>query len=249
MAAHVDALRTHAPNVSPDGDPEELHKARVAVRRLRALLRAARPLIEYERAEPLRAALAELGRALAPARDADVLLAHLREEAASLDEPEAPRLLERLETERLQAHAAARAALDDASFGRLLRELDAFCTDVPIRTGSLDGVVKREATKLRRAMRRATTDEELHAARIRAKRVRYAAEAAGAEAIVERAKRFQDVVGEHQDAVVAEARLRELADAQTAIVAGRLIERQAERRRRALVATPKAWKRLAKALR
>ncbi len=43
-------------------------------------------------------------------------------------------------------------------------------------------------------------------------------------------KKLQDVIGEHQDAVVAEERLRRLAGSETAIAAGRLIERERERK-------------------
>jgi CHAD domain-containing protein len=44
-------------------------------------------------------------------------------------------------------------------------------------------------------------------------------------------KHLQDIVGTHQDAVVAEERLRGLARARTAVAAGRLIERERERKR------------------
>ena len=61
------------------------------------------------------------------------------------------------------------------------------------------------------------TDDELHNVRIHTKRARYAAELASPELgkrgakLVERAKEVQDVIGEHQDACVAEERLRALA--------------------------------------
>ncbi len=71
--------------------------------------------------------------------------------------------------------------------------------------------------------------------------------------MISRAKRFQDVIGEHQDAVVAEQRLRgltaELQDPRAAFSAGLLVERQHERRRSARAAVPKAWRRLEKAAR
>jgi CHAD domain-containing protein len=97
------------------------------------------------------------------------------------------------------------------------------------------------------------SDEALHRARIKGKRARYAAEllepAKGKAMIrlVERAKQFQDVAGEHQDAVVAEDRIRELitgSRAGAALAAGILVGRQAERRRRASAGLPKAWARL-----
>ncbi len=246
LEEQVAAIREHAPKVYAHGDAEELHKLRVAVRRLRALFRALRSSIEDTRAESLRAELGTLGRALGPARDGDVFKAYLEAETATLDEPGGDVLLRRVEKQRLESYAAARAALDDPAFLRLLEELDAFCATAEIP--ELDGVVAVEAKKLRKAMRDVSSDEALHAARIKAKRVRYAAEAKGETRVVRRAKRLQDVVGEHQDAVVAEQRLRELADPETALLVGRLIERQAQRRRRAREATPDAWKKLARTL-
>ena len=47
----------HDPGVRLDLDPEDVHRMRVAVRRARAVLRAARPLLDTEWSEPLRAEL------------------------------------------------------------------------------------------------------------------------------------------------------------------------------------------------
>ncbi|HET9674191.1 MAG TPA: CHAD domain-containing protein [Gaiellaceae bacterium] len=245
--AQASAIREHAPAVQPDADPEELHKLRVAIRRMRALLRAARPLIDDERAEPLRSKLGDVGRALGPARDADVLAAYVEQATADLDEGTAPaRLLARVAAERREAYAAARGLLDARSFDRLMREVDTFSATVVIRDAPLNGLVNTESKKLRKAMRDIETDEGLHRARVQAKRLRYAAEVVGDEKVVARAKEFQDVVGEHQDAVVAEERLRALAKPSTALLVGRLIERQESRRADARRTVPKAWKRLEK---
>ncbi len=73
-------------------------------------------------------------------------------------------------------------------------------------------------------------DDDLHALRIHAKRARYAAELTGGkkrDAYLEALKRVQDTIGLHQDAVVAEERLRAIALPDSAIAAGRLIEREA----------------------
>jgi CHAD domain-containing protein len=125
------------------------------------------------------------------------------------------------------------------------------------REVSVSDIAANEFRKLRRATRRLPddpSDEELHAVRIRGKRARYAAElaegAAGKRAtrFIDSAKDFQDVIGEHQDAVVAEQRLRDLRrsarGASTAFVLGRLVERQRRRRERARDAWPGAWKKL-----
>ena len=73
------------------------------------------------------------------------------------------------------------------------------------------------ARKAMKALPHDPTDDELHGVRIETKRARYAAELAepvlgkaGAR-FLRRAKVVQDVIGEHQDACVAEARIRELA--------------------------------------
>jgi len=64
------------------------------------------------------------------------------------------------------------------------------------------------------------------------------------------AKTLQLLLGEHQDAVVAESLLRDatVVDARTgaAFVAGRMAERQAARRARVKEQLPGAWRRLRK---
>ena len=112
--AQVEAIRRHAPEVGADADPEELHELRVAIRRMRALLRAAQPLITDERAESIRRELRELGGWIGPARDADVFVSYLREATSDLDEtPDAvAQLLARAEHDRREAYGAARTALD-----------------------------------------------------------------------------------------------------------------------------------------
>ena len=246
----VTAIGRHAPGVAVDADPEVLHKLRVAIRRLRALLQAARPFLADESSESLRAELRELGNSVGPARDADVFLAYLRD--ANLDgdgDQEAlAQVVTRVEDVRRETYAAARAALDAPAFARLMEELGAFSSSVVVRDASKSELIDPEARKLRKAVRDLTTNDGLHRARIKAKRVRYAAEAAGVKGVVTRAKKLQDVLGEHQDAVVAEERLRELSEPATALVIGRLIERQEARRASALADVPKAWRKLDKAI-
>jgi CHAD domain-containing protein len=117
---------------------------------------------------------------------------------------------------------------------------------------TLKAVAAGQLRKLRTTMAGAdaeASDELLHKARIRGKRVRYLAEALDEPPVVRRAKAFQDVVGEHQDAVVAEQRLRALGERvpEAALTLGVLVERQRERRLRTRNDLPKAWKRLRKA--
>ena len=84
LDADYRALLAHDPGTRRGDDPESLHQLRVAIRRLRAFLRAARPLVDREWAESLREELGWLGGHLGPARDLDVMLDRLRAEVAAL---------------------------------------------------------------------------------------------------------------------------------------------------------------------
>ena len=231
-------LETHDPGVRTAEDPEDLHQFRVATRRTRALVRATRPLLG-DRLEPLADELKWLASVLGPVRDLDVLLEHLRDEVTHLGEdgPSAKPLLDALERERKAHRKALAKALDSA---RYLELLGLFDTEIAALDGvevqsSLRQVAAAEFKKLEKAAAELPSDpsdEQLHAVRIRAKRARYAAEFVGRkklEPYVSALKRVQDVVGEHQDAVVAQQKLRDSASEATALAAGRLIERERAR--------------------
>jgi CHAD domain-containing protein len=254
-------ILSHDPGVRVGDDPEDLHDLRVAVRRLRALLRAAEMLLVPEWSNALRAELDWLGAELGPARDLDVLLEHLRAEAAGLDEdePAFAEVLQRLESERADARARLLAAVESERYHQLLDALEAAARAPHVRAldAPLDELAAREFRRLAKAVRKLgdePSDEALHKVRIKGKRARYAAELAEpvigkpAARFVGRAKRFQDVVGEHQDAVVAEERLRglasELVSGEAVLATGRVIERQRQRRRDARAAVPQAWAKL-----
>jgi CHAD domain-containing protein len=97
------------------------------------------------------------------------------------------------------------------------------------------------------------SDASLHAVRIRAKRARYAAEAVSpvfgkrAQAFAKAAADLQDVLGDHQDSVVARAWLRQAAEGGAdAFVAGELAAIEAQAAAEARAAWPKAWKALSR---
>jgi CHAD domain-containing protein len=255
-------LLAHDPGVRLGDDPEDLHQLRVATRRLRAALRAARPMLVREWSEPLRRELRWLGGVLGEARDLDVLIEQLRGEAEGVSADE-QRALDRavgvLRTERDEAGEGVRAALESERYLELLAAVEqaARAPHVVATDVSLGAIAAAEFRRLRRAAKKLPADpsnEELHALRIKGKRARYAAELAEnavgkrAKRFVAAAKDFQDVIGSHQDAVVAAARLRELRrtarGASTAFVLGRLVERQSARRERARQDWPRAWRKL-----
>jgi CHAD domain-containing protein len=258
---YAEVLR-HDPGVRLDLDSEDVHRVRVAVRRARAVLRAARPLLDTEWSEPLRAELKWLGGLLGPRRDLDVLIERLRREITDLEAPEreaAGQLIDLLREEREQAQAVAVEALSSGRYYRLLDELESAARGPRVRRSDipLARLAGHEFKRLRKRARRlnwASTDAELHRTRILCKRARYATEFAEpdlgkrARRVVARAAILQDVLGEHQDAIVAEARLRGLLAKVTgtgaAFAAGRLVERERVRRSRARAGLPKAWRKL-----
>jgi CHAD domain-containing protein len=244
-------------------DPEDLHQLRVAVRRLRSLLRAAGPLVANGWPQSIRAELAWLGGALGPVRDLDVLLERLRADANALevDREAAGPVFAAFEEERRQALDALLDALVDRRYLELLSELESDARSrVSAGEDQLVAIAAREFRRLRRTMKSVTPespDEQLHGARIRGKRARYAAELAEgvvgkpASRFLGRAKRFQDVLGDHQDAVIAEQRLRGLAGRElppeALLAAGRLLELQRAHREAGRASLPKAWRKLERA--
>jgi CHAD domain-containing protein len=254
------ALLEHDPGTRLGDDPENLHQHRVAARRTRAFLRAARGYVDPDWAQALADPLRELGQATGPVRDLDVLVENVRRELGTLDPSEragGETLAARVESERVSARRRLLEALDADSYRTLLvrlrmrPRLAADVSAVP-----LDRIARKAFRRLTRDVGRLGPSPDaatVHKLRIALKRARYAAELSGppgdrGDRFLSRARALQDLLGEHQDAVVAERRLRELAvrDSPTAaaFVAGRIAERQRRRRERVAKQLPKAWKRL-----
>jgi CHAD domain-containing protein len=260
-----DEILAHDPGTRLGTDPEALHKMRVAVRRLRAFLRVSRPILDREWANELRAELKWLGQALGAVRDHDVLLTHVRAEAETLPTGDVGALalvVEGIEQRREASREQMLEALSSQRYLEVLGRVE-LAGEAPHWNGRRRTVRKlaaREFKKLERAIKEldpVPSDTELHRLRVRGKRARYAGELAEAAVgkkagrFVDRAKNVQDVLGEHQDAVVADERIRELvlsqSNPQPALVAGRLVERQRERMLRSRAEYPKAIKNLQRA--
>jgi CHAD domain-containing protein len=230
LSASVTRLVVHDPIVRLDTDPEGVHQARVATRRLRSDLRTFRSVVDAEATARLRQELRWIASLLGVVRDGDVLLERIRLSAARLPEEQgrgAAEVLSTLERHRDVAHAQLLTALRERRYLELLDRLVAEASTPSLLSEAerpahlvLPGLVQRPWRSLERAARRLgkkPSDAELHGLRIRTKRVRYAAEAAApllgedAAAFARTAADLQTVLGDLNDAVVARAWLRDWA--------------------------------------
>ncbi|MFJ8583955.1 CHAD domain-containing protein [Streptomyces sp. NPDC093595] len=274
LREHAEALLTHDAAVRRDL-PDAVHKMRVATRRLRSALRSYRAVLDRAATDPLAGELKWLAGELGAARDHEVLTERL---TAGIDALPDTLLLGPVRA-RLQAWAAAgraatrertTAALDSDRYLALLAALTALLAEPPLRRAArkpaaevLRGAVLKEYERLAARVDRALAlpagtarDLALHDARKAAKRVRYAAEAARpalgkpAKRFARRMKGVQQLLGEHQDAVVARGTLRETAvkahaAGETAFTWGLLYGREEARAERCERELPQAWGRAA----
>lgn len=257
----------HDPGVRIGDDPEDVHQARVGTRRLRSDLRTFRPFLDEEWANGLREELRWFAAALGEVRDADVLLDRLRRQGAELadeDATEVSALVDELGGERETRRARLLEAMSGSRYVDLLERLVDAAKAPRVKPQAeqrarplLPRLVTRRWTRLDLAVQAVddASAESLHQVRIQAKRCRYAAEAV-APVIGKPARTFakavadvQKVLGDHQDAVVAEAWLRQrslqVSPAQ-AMVAGQLVWMQRTEAASARAAWPRAWKRASK---
>jgi len=247
------------------GDVEGLHQMRVATRRLRSDLRTLRPLIDRAWATGLSDELRWLGGLLGAVRDADVQLERVEAMAADLH-PAIEPLLARF---RLRRDEGRRALLDGLGSDRYVNLLDRLVDAVrdPLVTAKAERPVARALPRLvGRAWKRLEAEaegldhdsavERYHAVRIRAKRVRYAAEAVApalgdtgrpVDRLAEAAAALQDLLGTMHDDVVMQGELRATVEARPdptfALAAGRLIERCAASIATARDRYPGLWRR------
>ncbi|MDP4015166.1 MAG: CYTH and CHAD domain-containing protein [Candidatus Nanopelagicales bacterium] len=230
LARHVRRLLIQDVRVRRDS-PDSVHQMRVAARRIRSGLRAFSPLVQEEWARHLRDELGWVAGELGAARDTEVMLQRLEDRAASLPHDEADlatsAIDKALRARLVDARAHALAALRSERHRQLLTELveavrsprltpesDKPCVDV------LPPLVEKAWIRLAKDVRKLHIDSPAHPwheTRIAAKKARYAAEAV--EPVFGRpAKRLAtglaevtEVLGDHQDAYVAQMTLKELA--------------------------------------
>lgn len=209
-----------------------IHGTRVATRRIRSTLRIFADYVDPDRAEPFAVDLSWYAALLGQVRDREVQRARFAAAIADLPDeqvlgPVAARIEQHLLAEQLQHQQALDKAMNGRRYIALLRESARWATDPPFtdlataRAARLRGPVRDAAKKVTKHLAAGLGanggDEELHKARKAGKRARYAAELAHpvlgkkTRNSVERYRELQDILGEHQDAVVAARLLRRIA--------------------------------------
>ncbi|AGL14627.1 CYTH and CHAD domain-containing protein [Actinoplanes sp. N902-109] len=231
------------------GDAEAVHKMRVATRRLRSTLKTFKDAFDPELAATLKVELKWLAGCLGAVRDGQVLSRKLVAAAEPFPE-EAAHIRQKLADDVEQGHVRLTAALDSDRYLALLDAMDELVAHpAPNDAGAL-----REARKtLRKADRLLDeavadgVDVELHEARKKYKQARYGVEVFAADAgkpgkqLVTALTELQDVLGAHQDSVVAREVLWEVSrSAPDAFAYGILHARQEQVGEQTLTALPAA---------
>jgi CHAD domain-containing protein len=266
-ARAVEQIITHDPGARLGDDPEDVHKLRVATRRLRSDLHSFSPVLDPAQTDAIRSELGWLGGVVGAVRDTDVLSARLATRLAELPDVDpvgAEHLRANLGRQAAHARTAMLIALRSGRYIHLLDTLVALAAAPPFRKAAAKltpRTSQRMASKIvQKPWRRVAeavealgpdpTDAQLHAVRILAKRSRYAAEAA-APLLRPSATRFasavadlQTVLGDHQDTVLAEAWLRHSMEGnpEECVTVKQLIALEQERRIALRAQWPAIWR-------
>ena len=260
----LDALRFYEPSAGA-GEVEAIHQFRVANRRLRAAVELFASVLHGSRVNLLRRELPWLGATAGATRECDVTELLIRDRAARLDPSSQDALapiFENLSAIRREQLGNVAAMFASKRYRLLLDRIGA----APVRKFSSIVTVRQMAPAMLRPIARAVIragsklapagpPELLHRLRIRAKRLRYALEIVadlGGKRIrkaVQRLTDLQNVLGLHNDAVVAIAWLRGFAHDShappaTLLAAGALLHSLHRRRDKHAARSLKRWKKL-----
>ena len=248
----IGIVRRQHPRALEGIDPEGVHQMRVSTRRLRTVMRAFRRMLGKEAVSRFNAELRWLAQNLGRARDADVTELGAREAGDS----GADHYLRYLEQERISAYEHLGDILQCDRCAALETELHAFIAAGPTdqvqgQFGSLSVAASSHRfidAALHKLLAHGDAIDsdaparKLHKLRIEVKRFRYlldffsAVQADEWLPLTEAVKKLQDVLGEHQDAITAQARLADYAaslsdekDGEHLVVAAGLMQKEIDR--------------------
>ncbi|TPQ18570.1 CYTH and CHAD domain-containing protein [Streptomyces sporangiiformans] len=270
LRAQRDAIVELDPAVRRDL-PDSVHRMRVATRRMRSCFRSYAKVLDRTVTDPIGEELKWLAGELGVDRDQEVLTERL---TAALGELPRPLLTGPVRT-RLRTWSHARSGgsrrrligvLDGRRYLVLLDVLDALVAEPPLLDAATGDPGKVIGKAVRRDFRRLSglVDEALHhpsghdrdlamhEARKKAKRTRYAAEAAAealgkpAVELVRDMKALQGLLGDHQDSVMTRHALGDLAAqahaaGESSFTYGVLYGREEQRAAAAERELPEAW--------
>lgn len=241
--------------------PEAVHQMRVGLRRLRAAVGVFRPLLAEPDRERIEAELKWLAQETDAARDLDVFIRDVfHPTALEAPSPGLAPLGRRLLTARGRAYDRILAAIDSPRYSRLMLETTAWVEMTALPGGAVGPFAAEALNRLHRQVEKRARDltdlppDARHHLRIRAKRLRYAAEffadlfpARRRRArYLEALEQLQDRLGELNDLAVARDRIpgeAQLDDADVAFAAGRVIGRRERDEAALLAAAVKACRR------
>jgi CHAD domain-containing protein len=264
LARQLDTILSRDPGVRLGGESEDLHQMRVATRRMRSMLRIARPLLKPEWEKPLRDKLGWLGRQLGGARDLDVQIAYFKTQFAKADASRRAafeRFIANLEQKRRKIQQKLVRQLRRPRYVTLINRLMNAVREPATTTRdiSLPELAQKAFKKLRKAVKAlddTASNRAWHFVRITAKRARYAAELSElcsgrtTTRFIEKMKSIQDQLGDIQDACVAEDHLRRFrwktTGKRSAFLAGEMVKRQRQRQRQAKRRFLSTWKKVKK---
>ncbi|WP_329317717.1 CYTH and CHAD domain-containing protein [Streptomyces sp. NBC_01262] len=271
LHAQVQAIAAYDPAVRRD-EEDSVHQMRVSTRRLRSALKSFRREFDRTATDPVGEELKWLAAVLGMERDREVLADRLAQRVSELPPSYVPDPARtRLRGGPGASHATARKTLlgelDGDRYFALLDTLDALLAAPPLLDAAkapaapaLTRTVRRDHRRLRGLVESALAlepgherDLSLHEARKAAKRARYSSEAAQpvlgkpAAKHTKRMKGIQQLLGEHQDSVIARDAVVRLADEARAagedtFAYGALAQLERGLAARAEAAVPGAWR-------
>jgi len=274
LQAHFNRFMWHEPGTRLGLDPEYLHDMRVATRRLRAALRVFADALPPRHVNWAQKELRHVGAALGKVRDLDVHLLRLGQEMKFIL-PELRPALDRYRQDMLDQREKARGAmvrvLDSKRFARFVERFGRFLRQGPpkrpTQPAAHESVLAAAPRRIRgrlkkvlqegRAVEANSPERVLHGLRILCKRLRYACEffsdlyGPPAGKLARRVVALQDLLGVHQDAVVAQQAVsrhalkvpaRRASDRLLVLALGQLSARHSERARQARDEFTRAWK-------
>ncbi|MEW1641751.1 CYTH and CHAD domain-containing protein [Streptomyces sp. NPDC091219] len=271
VRAQRDAILELDPAVRQDAY-DSVHRMRVATRRLRSTFRSFGKVLDRAATDPIGEELRWLAGELGVDRDREVMTERLTTVLGEL-----PRtLISGPVRTRLRTWANARrggsrrrliGVLDSRRYLALLDTLDALIAEPPLLKDAAGKPEKAVAKAVRKDFGKvsalvaealeappgADRDLALHEARKKAKRTRYAAEAAtpalgaSARALAKSMKSLTSLLGDHQDSVMVRVTLRELsavahAAGESSFTYGVLYGREEQRAAGVEAALPEAWR-------